>query len=313
MNDSESDDEPQSPSTSQGPSTAVRLSKAEKKANKRKAIQEKYAAQKEEAKRAKAEKAQSCPAPLTPTVPTSPSTAARRAEIREMVCSDLDMKISAGGLCVVIDCDERHLPLMTDQEVTSLCQQLNFCYGLNKRSVVPVSILTTGLTQAMQAQLSKISGLDKWQGVTFTETSFPEVLASFAHTPADGRAVSWVYLSADADESLDLNALKWGNASDRTSNYLVIVVGGLVDRNRFKLASLSRAESVGIPAMRLPLEGASGHLGLFGMRTMDGGKAAASDNTGKNILTVNQVFGEVLTLASLANLNLPARGTFPMP
>lgn len=256
----------------------TRLSKADKKELKRQRIQEKYKAQKD-AKRAKskardgsaelATETEQIPTPLTHTVDLS--SVLRRSEKHRMEVECFEARIRSRNTWIVIDCDERYMDQMSEQELTSLCQQVCFCYSLNRKSVNPVSILVTGITELMKAQLSKMSGMDKWAGIYLTDMALPVALKALMIDSSECQ-----YLSADADAVLDEARSEGRRRADSGSlEPRVLIIGGMVDRNRFTLASLSRAEMLGIPPKRLP-EG--------------------SIVRGKKVLTVNQVFEILLSL-----------------
>ena len=153
---------------------------------------------------------------------------------------------------IVIDCawEDEH----TDSTLISLVQQLAFCYGINKRSPTPSLIYVTGLGPRTQAQLSKNNAFN-WTGVLFTEKEYmdmQELVSPAITSPQDGlplpapQAASppkeLVYLTSDASETID--------TLDANCTY---IIGGIVDRNRLKGVTYSKAHQQGIRTAKLPI------------------------------------------------------------
>ncbi|KAF3592948.1 hypothetical protein DY000_02024857 [Brassica cretica] len=113
------------------------------------------------------------------------------------------------GQNVVVDVDFAHL--MSESEISSLVQQIMYCYAVNGRSTSPCHLWLTGIKGEMSRQLDKL----------------PESL---------------VYLTADSETVLD--------ELDPKSIY---IIGGLVDRNRFKGITMNKAQEQGIKTAKLPI------------------------------------------------------------
>jgi len=113
---------------------------------------------------------------------------------------------------------------MTAEKASCLCRILNvFQHGAFAGSGTATALANT------------LIGQDKW--VAF---------ASHEENPAmafAGETANMMYLSPDAEEVL--STVKDGD---------IFVVGGLVDRNRHVRASIERANSLGLKALRLPIE-----------------------------------------------------------
>ena len=151
---------------------------------------------------------------------------------------------------ICIDCDyEQH---MSDNDIKSLCKQLMTCYSENKKANIAHRIFVCGVGSRLQAKIDCYQGMQNWIGTTFTETR-----------PSDYFDCSRLtYLSADSPNVL---------SSQLPSRNQVFVIGGLVDHNRVRHASLDRATSYNISTAKFPLSEALG----FGVNSL---------------LTVNQVF-----------------------
>jgi tRNA (guanine9-N1)-methyltransferase len=135
----------------------------------------------------------------------------------------------ATGLRIVIDCEWE--PDMTDRELSSLKQQLKFCHGLNARSVKPCRLTFSGLGDKLHAGLLKVDAVN-WP-VTMERRPYTELFAR----------EELVYLTADSSTTIE--------ALDPDKVY---IIGGLVDHNRLKFASLQKAVGQQIATARLPIE-----------------------------------------------------------
>ena len=184
--------------------------------------------------------------------------------------------------------------LMTADEATSLAAQLGYLYGVNRSSSHPFSeILFTGAGRISGRSL----GFAPPHGAAYT---FPETSTSESSLFEDrvgqhmelknrgswrrwrhvsliergGLEALWesgridkndvVYLTADTDCTIE--ALEPGKT---------YVIGGIVDRNRYKHLCAKKAEALGLPVARLPIDPAF----------LDGQRMNA-----RKVLTVNQVF-----------------------
>lgn len=133
------------------------------------------------------------------------------------------------GLRVVIDCEWE--TSMSDRELSSLKQQLMYCHGLNTRSKTPCRLTLAGLGEGLHAQLMQVDA-DHWP-VTVEKRPYTELFPKEA----------LVYLTADST-----------NIIETLDSEKVYIIGGLVDHNRLKFASLIKAEGQQIQTGRLPIE-----------------------------------------------------------
>ncbi|CAE7624518.1 trm10, partial [Symbiodinium microadriaticum] len=147
---------------------------------------------------------------------------------------------------IVIDCAWEHEH--TDSTLISLVQQLSFCYGINRRSPTPSMIYVTGLGPRTKAQLSKNHAFN-WTGVIFSDSEYTDI-SDLASCPDSDQVEALnskgtkelVYLTSDATETLE--------ALDENCVY---IIGGIVDRNRLKGATYSKALQQGIRTAKLPI------------------------------------------------------------
>ncbi|KAJ4850726.1 hypothetical protein Tsubulata_037805 [Turnera subulata] len=154
----------------------------------------------------------------------------KRAEERGEKAQRLSMA-KLNGQNIVIDLDFSHL--MTDSEIHSLVQQIMYCYSVNGRSPSPCHLWLTGCQGEMGNQLQKIPGFDKWI-IEKENRSYIEALQD--------QKENLVYLTADSESVID--------ELDPKKTY---IVGGLVDRNRWKGLTKKKAEEQGIQTGKLPI------------------------------------------------------------
>lgn len=108
-----------------------------------------------------------------------------------------------------------------------------YCYAVNGRCASPAHLWLTGCQGEMLSQLQWISGYEKW---VIEKESRPYVEA-FQDQKED-----LVYLTADSETELDeLDPKK------------IYIIGGLVDRNRWKGITLKKANDQGIQTAKLPI------------------------------------------------------------
>ena len=196
----------------------------QKKAAKRARIDEKYRQQK------LAKKANHVPD--VPREKDSEGSGARgpRQERNAMFKADFESNCERGPT-VIIDCDWRGK--MTDKEVVSLTQQVMYSYAANKRGERCVRLCVYGASQEQINLIQKLPGADTWY-MTFSTRTLDDLSIP----------KSAIYLTADSEDMLDVNQL----STDDT-----LIIGGIVDRNRFKKATLLKAEALGLRTAQLPI------------------------------------------------------------
>lgn len=108
-----------------------------------------------------------------------------------------------------------------------------YCYAVNGKCPSPVHLWLTGCNGEIQAQLEKLPGFEKWM--------IEKESRSYIETFHDHKE-SLVYLTADAETVLDeLDPQK------------IYIIGGLVDRNRWKGITMKKATDQGIQSAKLPI------------------------------------------------------------
>ncbi|KAL3521809.1 hypothetical protein ACH5RR_014643 [Cinchona calisaya] len=135
------------------------------------------------------------------------------------------------GQKIVIDLEFGYL--MNSTELHSLVQQIMYCYAVNVRCASPAHLWLTGCEGEIKSQLQRLPGYEKW---LIDKESRPYVEV-FQDQKED-----LVYLTADSDSVLDeLDPKK------------IYIIGGMVDRNRWKGITLNKAKEQGIQTAKLPI------------------------------------------------------------
>ncbi|KAG9448566.1 hypothetical protein H6P81_008531 [Aristolochia fimbriata] len=154
----------------------------------------------------------------------------KRSEEREKKMERLN-KAKEVGQKIVVDLEFSHL--MNPSEISSLVQQIMYCYAVNGRCASPCHLWLTGCEGEMESQLLKLPGFDKW----CIEKEKQSYIETFQDQKED-----LVYLTADAETVLeDLDLKK------------IYIIGGLVDRNRWKGLTMKKANEQGIKSAKLPI------------------------------------------------------------
>jgi tRNA (guanine9-N1)-methyltransferase len=203
------------------------LSKTQqKKILKRERIQEKYRKQKE-AKKSN----QQGDANVQISTKIDDGIRPIRQERNAMFRADFESQCE-GGPVLVIDCDWGDK--MTDKETLSLTQQIMYSYSVIKNSKRPVRLWIVGASEKQRKLIKKLPGSDSWY-VFITNKTLAEL---------GQETKSAIYLTADAEDVLNIETV------DSDS---MLVIGGIVDRNRHKNATLYKAEELGMRTAQLPI------------------------------------------------------------
>lgn len=143
----------------------------------------------------------------------------------------------SSGVGVYVDCSFDNM--MKEGEVISLSQQIIRCYAQNKRAVKPVDLEIYGLEGEL---LKRFEGPIRNQHLTW-QASKPKRI-SF-HNEAYGleNKENLVYLSSDSDNVIE--SLEPGK------HY---IIGGIVDKGRYKNLCNDKAKNQGLVTGRLPIE-----------------------------------------------------------
>ncbi|KAJ4704109.1 tRNA (Guanine(9)-N1)-methyltransferase [Melia azedarach] len=155
---------------------------------------------------------------------------AKRSQERENKIRRLN-KAKEEGQNIVIDLEFSHL--MTATEIHSLVQQIMYSYAVNGKCASPGHLWLTGCKGELESQLQRLPGFDKW---IIEKENRPYIEA------LEEQKENLVYLTADSENVLDdLDPKKF------------YIVGGLVDRNRWKGITMKKAQEQGIQTAKLPI------------------------------------------------------------
>ena len=156
----------------------------------------------------------------------------QRQERNALIRSDYESNCDRGPI-VVIDCgwDDG---MMTDKETLSLTQQIMYSYSVNRKAKYPVRLCVYGASEKQMELLKKLPGFETWYmglktGVISDEAAIVD---------------KGIYLTADSETILDIQP---------RSRDDILVIGGIVDRNRYKNATILKAEKIGMRSAQLPI------------------------------------------------------------
>jgi len=190
----------------------------QKRLAKRERIRAKYLQKKEETKK--------------PRIAEEPHKWGQRQERNAMMRCDYESNCDRGPT-VIIDCgwDDG---MMTEKETLSLTQQIMYSYSVNKKAKRPAKLCVYGASEKQIALLRKLPGFDTWYMRLSSDS-----LSMFDNVVEQG-----VYLTADTENVLEMQP----NLEEN-----ILVIGGIVDRNRYKNATVKKAETVGMRVAQLPI------------------------------------------------------------
>jgi tRNA (guanine9-N1)-methyltransferase len=116
----------------------------------------------------------------------------------------------------------------------SIAQQILFCYGRNLAEPIPLYLGLCELSKESNIlyNLRKQTGFDNWK-IRTSESNCVEMFKD---------SLKIVYLSADSK-----------NVLDRLEIGTCYVIGGIVDRNKYKGLCEGKAKDLGIETARFPL------------------------------------------------------------
>ena len=151
------------------------------------------------------------------------------------------------GMRVVIDCDFEHL--MNEQGNKSMVRQIVDLYSINKESSNPFRVILYGVGKQIKEGLIK-SNYENWIGIEiYFKEDFPsfdkfieEVLYKDDKRSMNDIKKNIYYLSADSENNIE--------DIDKNATY---IIGGIVDRNKYKGLSLNKAKELGINHGKFPI------------------------------------------------------------
>jgi tRNA (guanine9-N1)-methyltransferase len=136
-------------------------------------------------------------------------------------------------ISVCVDCSFNGK--MTPGEIVSMGQQLANCYSQNSKSENPLYLSFTSLQPPLTDIVNRVNGTENWS-IDRTDQHFTTHFSDLYATK------DIYYLTADSP--YELPTLQPGS---------LYVIGGIVDRNRYKSLCLSEAKKYNLKTARLPI------------------------------------------------------------
>ncbi|GAA5949894.1 hypothetical protein JCM3765_007728 [Sporobolomyces pararoseus] len=199
--------------------------------------------------------------------------------------------------------------LMNEKEVKSMTSQVAYCYAANRNATNPFPILVSSFSGRLKEAYDKRKDHLNWKGVEWWEQGFEKLYENYTEETPRTEETTTTTTTTETETSKEVqgseqekekkeeddNLVKMGVHAGKpcstapkssviyltgdSSNVLTsidpgktYVLGGIVDRNRYKLLCLNKAETLGIQHAQLPI-----------------GQYLPEMSTRK-VLTVNQVY-----------------------
>ena len=151
------------------------------------------------------------------------------------------------GMRVIIDCDFEHL--MDERSIKSMVRQIVDLYSINKYSTNPFRVILYGVGKQIKEGLEK-SDCKNWIGIEiYFKEDYPdfdkfieEILYKDDKRTKKDIKYNIYYLSADSENNIE--------NIEKNSTY---IIGGIVDRNKYKGLSLNKAKELGINHGKFPI------------------------------------------------------------
>jgi tRNA (guanine9-N1)-methyltransferase len=138
---------------------------------------------------------------------------------------------------MLIDCDFENL--MNDKDIVSTVRQLTDIYSTNRKSKEPFNVIFYDVGEKIHEGLVKNNFIN-WLGMKMVKKGDYISMKEYIKNIQGGKEL--VYLTADSENEItDL---------DSTTVY---IIGGIVDRNKYKLLTYEKAKEMGIKHARLPI------------------------------------------------------------
>ena len=151
------------------------------------------------------------------------------------------------GMKVIIDCDFEHL--MNEQGNKSMVRQIVDLYSINKESSNPFRVILYGVGKQIKEGLEK-SNYENWIGIeVYFKEDFPtfdkfieQILYKDDKRPMDDIKKNIFYLTADSENNIE-----------NIDNNATYIIGGIVDRNKYKGLTFNKAKELGINHGKFPI------------------------------------------------------------
>lgn len=139
---------------------------------------------------------------------------------------------------VIIDCDWDSCH--SESTMRSLGQQIMYCYSVNKKHTNPAEVYLTKIGPSLRSHLD-ILCFTNWIGVKSVDHDYID-FTQFSLEREEGKK-QLVYLTSDAEETIQ--------TLDSNCAY---IIGGIVDRNRFKGVTYEKAKKQNVRTAKLPIK-----------------------------------------------------------
>jgi tRNA (guanine9-N1)-methyltransferase len=149
-------------------------------------------------------------------------------------------KVKEGSM-LIIDCSFESL--MNEKDIFSLTRQVGYCYSENRKAKNPFNFILYDVGERLMKELNK-NNFSNWKGVTVIKKGEYSSITEYVmkHRKSDIEKENIIYLTADSENEVnDIETSK------------VYIIGGIVDRNRYKLITLNKANEMGIGHGRFPI------------------------------------------------------------
>lgn len=167
-----------------------------------------------------------------------------RTEKKELEIQEY-LSICVKSFSIIIDCswESKH----SEAALRSLSQQIMFCYAINRRSASPCNLILSGVGPLLKSKLEKLH-FENWVGVQVyfhdaLDTSHSADVSHSDHIHERLNKDKMIYLTSDAEALID-----------KLDTSLSYIIGGIVDRNSMKGATLKKATELSIPTAKLPVK-----------------------------------------------------------
>ncbi|KAF7679679.1 tRNA methyltransferase 10 like protein A [Astathelohania contejeani] len=128
--------------------------------------------------------------------------------------------------------------IMSEKEIKSTIRQVNYCYASNRRSYNPVNLIISNII-SVGDYFSK--EYRNWDAKLINESIFQYYLQK-EHSNIDNKP-ELIFLSSEAEEILE-----------KMEENVIYVIGGMVDRNRYKGYVNDICKSYGFKSYKLPIK-----------------------------------------------------------
>ncbi|VVC32922.1 tRNA methyltransferase TRMD/TRM10-type domain,tRNA methyltransferase TRM10-type domain [Cinara cedri] len=122
--------------------------------------------------------------------------------------------------------------MMSDKDLCKCSSQILRCYSVNRRMENPMQLYICSYEGKIKETMAKHNGSEFWD-IKYMEDSYDKVF----------KKEEIVYLTSESS-----------NVLENIDENKVYIIGGLVDHNAFKGASLEAAENLGLAHARLPID-----------------------------------------------------------